>query len=200
MKPKGYKTTSNWQEVADQVKKNVRRHLWMKDLQKYKPHIYLNGSPFSKTFAEDKILYTGGTVCAVLASFNTAAEVAAINRQMVAAAAKEKHATIGITVYPPYPTAEFPNMPAYTYQNGGDWTWFGGRMVGALVDFGLAKEAYSALVPMLDRTIAKKGFFEWYDVQTGEPKGSGEFRGEAGVLYDNITQLKQWATAQSNNN
>jgi hypothetical protein len=46
---------------------------------------------------------------------------------------------------------------------------------------------------MLDRALANKGFFEWYDVQTGAPKGSGDFRGEAGVLYDAITVLKQWA-------
>lgn len=200
MKPEGYKTTDNWKDIADQVKKNVRRHLWMKETQKYKPHLYLNGSPFSKTFDEDKILYTGGSVCAILAGFNTVAEVVAINRQMLAAAAKEQHATIGITVYPPYPEKEFPNMPGYKYQNAGDWTWFGGRMIGALVNFGLVNEAYEELLPMLDRTIANKGFYEWYDVQTGEPKGSGDFRGEAGVLYDNISLLKQWATDQSINN
>lgn len=49
---------------------------------------------------------------------------------------------------------------------------------------------------MVDRTIAHKGFYEWYDVQTGAPKGSGNFRGEAGVLYDAITLLKQWAAKE----
>lgn len=196
MKPKQYKTTENWAKIADDIKTNVRKHLWMKDAQKYKPHIYLNGSPFSSAFDEDKILYTGGSVCAILAGFNTSKEVAEINRQMVATASKEKHATIGITVYPPYPVAEFPNMKAYLYQNAGDWTWFGGRMIGALMNFGQVKEAYTELSPMVDRTIAHKGFYEWYDVQTGAPKGSGNFRGEAGVLYDAITLLKQWAAKE----
>lgn len=196
MKPKGYKTVENWQSVADQVKNNVRKHLWMKNEQKYRPHLYLNGSPFSKNFDEDKILYGGGSICAILAGFNTAAEVAAINKQLVAAAGKEKYATIGMTVYPPYPVEEFPNMKAYLYQNSGDWTWFGGRMMGALVNFGMVREAYEELVPMVDRTLAKKGFFEWYDVQNGAPKGSGDFRGEAGVLYDAIALLKTWAAAE----
>lgn len=196
MAPKGYKTVENWKNVADDIKKNVRIHLWMKDAQKYRPHLYLNGSPFSKNFDEDKILYTGGSICAILADFNTPAEVAAINKQIVAAAKKEKHATIGITVYPPYPVEEFPNMPAYQYQNGGDWTWFGGRMMPALMNYGMVNEAYQELLPMVDRTIAKKGFFEWYDVRNGEPKGSGEFRGEAGVLYDAIALLKKWAAAE----
>ncbi|SHF24524.1 glucosidase family protein [Pedobacter caeni] len=198
--PKGYKTVENWKNIADQVKKNVRKHLWMKDAQKYRPHIYLNGSPFSKNFDEDKILYSGGSICAILADFNTSAEVAEINKQIVAAAGKEKYATIGMTVYPPYPVEEFPNMKAYLYQNAGDWTWFGGRMMGALLNFGMAKEAYEELLPMVDRTLAKKGFFEWYDVQNGEPKGSGNFRGEAGVLYDAITLLKNWAEAESKKN
>lgn len=193
MKPKSYKTQKDWASVAAGVTKNVRKYLWDAKTQKYIPHIYLNGSPFSPDFNEKEILYTGGSVCAILAGFNTAAEVKEINRQMVAAAAKEKHATIGITVYPPYPAKQYPNMQPYNYQNGGDWTWFGGRMMGALIDYGYVNDAYTELSPMLDRALANKGFFEWYDVQTGAPKGSGDFRGEAGVLYDAITVLKQWA-------
>ncbi|SEW39823.1 hypothetical protein SAMN05428988_5164 [Chitinophaga sp. YR573] len=193
IKPNNYKTSKNWQQVAEGVKKNVRKHLWMAASQKYIPHIYLNGSPFSKTFNEKEILYTGGTACAILAGFHTPAEIAAINQQMVLAASKEKHATIGITVYPPYPATEFPNMKPYVYQNGGDWTWFGGRMIQALLLKGFTKEAWNELNPIIDRAIEHKGFYEWYDVQTGEPKGSGDFRGEAGVLFDAITLLRQWA-------
>jgi glycogen debranching enzyme len=193
MKPKDYKTKENWAVITANIKKNVRKHLWVPTAQKYLPHIYLNGSPFSKDFNEREILYTGGSVCAILAGFNTTTEVKEINSQMLAAAAKEKHATIGITVYPPYPKEQYPNMLPYHYQNGGDWTWFGGRMTGALITNGLIKEAYVELTPMVNRAIANKGFYEWYDVQTGAPKGSGDFRGEAGVLFDAITVLKQWA-------
>jgi hypothetical protein len=193
MKPGNYKTKENWVTIATTITKNVRKYLWMPSAQKYVPHIYLNGSPFSTDFNEQEILYTGGSICAILAGFNTKAEVKEINRQMLAAAAKEKHATIGITVYPPYPKEQFPNMHPYHYQNAGDWTWFGGRMTSALVANGLVKEAQAELKPMIDRAIVNKGFYEWYDVQTGAPKGSGDFRGEAGVLFDAITVLKQWA-------
>lgn len=132
-----------------------------------------------------------------MAGLHTRAEIRVINAQMVAAAAKEPHATIGITVWPPYPLEAFPNVPPYTYQNGGDWTWFGGRMVQALTINGLAADAYSELSPMLDRVLSNRGFFEWYDVKTGAPKGSGDFRGEAGVLYDAIILLRKWAAAPS---
>jgi hypothetical protein len=193
MKPKGYKARKDWVAISAGISKNVHQYLWDGRLQKYIPHLYLNGSPFSADFDEKEILYTGGSVCAILAGFNTPAEVREINRQMLAAAAKEKYATIGITVYPPYPVKQFPNMKPYTYQNAGDWTWFGGRMVKALLLYGDATDAYQELSPMIDRTLANKGFYEWYDVQTGAPKGSGDFRGEAGVLYDAINALKQWA-------
>lgn len=67
-------------------------------------------------------------------------------------------------------------MKPYSYQNGGDWTWFGGRMIAPLIINGHPQEAYAELSPMLDRMLANKGFFEWYDVQSGAPKGSGDFR------------------------
>ncbi|GAA4332237.1 hypothetical protein GCM10023149_38400 [Mucilaginibacter gynuensis] len=192
-KPASYKTQRNWGMVAQNIKANVRKHLWMAKQQKYKPHIYLNGSPFSKSFNEDEIIYSGGSICAILAGFNTRAEVQEINRQLIAMAAKEKYATIGMTVYPPYPKEEYPNDHPYVYQNGGDWTWFGGRMTEALLKYNMPQEAYENIVPMVNRAIANKGFFEWYDVQTGAPKGSGDFRGEAGVLFDAITLLNKWA-------
>jgi hypothetical protein len=193
MKPATYAMASDWSKTAEGIQKSARVHLWDKEKMKYIPHLYLNGSPFSPSFKENEILYTGGSACAILAGFHTSKEIAVINQQMLQAAAKEKYATIGITVYPPYPVSEFRNMKPYHYQNGGDWTWFGGRMIQALVKYGFVQEAYDELSPMIDRVIANKGFYEWYDVQTGTPKGSGDFRGEAGVLFDVITMLKKWA-------
>ena len=193
MQPSSFKADKNWKQVAATLKVNIRKHLWKPAQQKYIPHIYLNGSPFSKSFNEDALLYSGGSACAVLADLNTKEEIKNINAQLVKAASREPHATIGITVYPPYPLKEFPNMAPYVYQNAGDWTWFGGRFIQGLVRYAFIEDAYTELNPMIDRVL-KNGFHEWYDVRTGAPKGSGEFRGEAGVLYDVINMLKAWAT------
>lgn len=196
--PKDYHSEINWKRTASALKKNIRKHLWDAKAEKYIPHIYLNGSPFSPDFNEKGILYTGGTACAILAGLHDKKEILKINQQFVEAAAKEKYATIGITVYPPYPLEAFPNVPPYTYQNGGDWTWFGGRMIQALTANGFAQQAYTEINPMIDRVIENNGFYEWYDVKTGKPKGSGDFRGEAGVLYDAIKQLRTWAKNNKN--
>jgi len=197
MAPKDYHSGINWKKTASDLKKNIRRWLWDAKAQKYIPHIYLDGSPFPTDFNEREILYTGGTICAILAGLHDHEETLEINRQFLAAAAKEKFATIGITVYPPYPLQEFPDVPPYTYQNGGDWTWFGGRMIQALTMNGFAQQAYVEVSPMIDRVIKNNGFYEWYDVRTGEAKGSGDFRGEAGVLYDAIEELRAWAKEHS---
>src|SRR6202012_59172 len=103
-------------------------------------------------------------ICAMAAGFNTPVEIRHINDQLVSMAGKVPHATVGITVYPPYPSKEFPNMPPYTYQNGGDWTWFGARIVAVLLANGQARDAYQELTPMIARVLVNKGFFEWYDV------------------------------------
>ena len=194
--PPGYHSEINWPKTAARLKKNIRKYLWDAKAQKYIPHLYLNGSPFAPDFDERQILYTGGTACAILAGLHDRKEILEINRQFLAAAAREKYATIGMTVYPPYPLAAFPDVPPYTYQNGGDWTWFGGRMIQALTANGFARQAYAEMNPMIDRVIKNNGFFEWYDVKTGQPQGSRDFRGEAGVLYDAIEQLRSWAANQ----
>ncbi len=42
---------------------------------------------------------------------------------------------------------------------------------------------------MIERVRINDGFYEWYTVNN-EPKGSGTFRGSAGVLYEAITMLE----------
>ena len=81
-------------------------------------------------------------------------------------------------------------MYPYGYQNGGDWTWFGVRMIQQLAINGFAQEAYEQLQPMVKRVMDNDGFYEWYTVDN-KPNGSGTFRGSAGVLYKAITLLEE---------
>ena len=101
--------------------------------------------------------------------------------------------SIGLTLYPPYPNGYFVNKimnPVYSYQNGGDWTWFGGRMIQQLIRYGFIEEAYREIYPMVKRVKDNNGFFEWYSVDN-KPRGSGTFRGEAGVLYTAIKMFEK---------
>lgn len=186
-----------WQKVQKSVKKNIRKYLWDKKRQKFIPHIYLDGSPFPADFDENKITYHGGTAVAIQAGLLNRSEIKAVNEQMLKNVEAAGAQSIGLTVYPPYPEGFFKNksMYPYGYQNGGDWTWFGARMITALVKYGFVKEAYDELKPMTDRIIANNSFHEWY-TREGKATGSGSFRGGAGVLYTAITALQDWAEKQ----
>lgn len=182
-----------WDKVRTDIKHNVKTHLWDSTKQKYRPHIYLeNGSPFPPDFDEDAIYYHGGTAIAIEAGFLTKAEILTVYRQMQENVKAAKAQTIGLTVYPAYPNGFFknPGMSEYSYQNGGDWTWFGGRMVQQLIKNGYYEEAYESLSPMLDLVIKHNGFYEWWSL-SGEPMGSGSFRGSAGVLWTAIRMFEQ---------
>ena len=183
-----------WKPVMDSLSANCRKHLWDKDKNKFIPHIYLNGSPFPAGFDENSVYYHGGTAVAIEAGLLSEEEIRISLEKMIENVKASGAGSIGLTMYPPYPEGYFKNkgMYPYGYQNGGDWTWFGGRMIQQLVRYGMLSEAYEQLVPMVKRARDNDGFFEWYTVDN-KPKGSGTFRGEAGVLYKAITMLEESA-------
>lgn len=187
----------HWPQVRAKLVRNIRRYLWDARHQKFRPHLYLKGSPFPASFDENKIHYHGGTATAIAAGLLRPQEVRAVNAHMLANVRAAGAMSIGLTVYPPYPQGYFKNkgLYPYGYQNGGDWTWFGARMITQLVRYGLVREAYREIRPMIDRVLLHQGFYEWY-TPDGQPSGSGSFRGSAGVLYTAISALQQWAGEQ----
>lgn len=190
-----------WTAVRDRIVKNVRTHLWDESKQKFIPHIYLDGSPFPADFDENQIYYHGGTTIAIEANMLSQDEIKAANDKMVENVKAANAPSIGLTLYPVYPAGFFKNqgMGPYSYQNGGDWTWFGGRMIQQLIRNRLVQEAYDEARPMFERIVKNNGFYEWYMVD-GKPNGSGSFKGEAGVLVKAIEAFRTWAEQQEANN
>jgi len=184
---------SKWSKVKDNVAKNCRKFLWDNKQQKFIPHIYLKGSPFPADFDENTIYFFGGTAVAIEAGLLNREEIETSLNEMVKRVKQAGAASIGLTVYPPYPEGYFANkgMGPYSYQNGGDWTWFGARMIQQLIKNGFVPEAYEQIQPMVKRVMDNNGFYEWYSVDN-KPRGSGTFRGEAGVLYTAILMLENW--------
>lgn len=178
---------AKWQPIREKIATKAMEKLWDEKNQKFIPHLYLNGSPFPASFNENEIYYHGGTAVAIEANLLSKEQIKVSLEKMISNVKKSGAGSIGLTLYPTYPEGSFKNkgMYPYGYQNGGDWTWFGGRMIKQLYINGFKKEAHEQLKPMLQRVIDNKGFFEWYTVDN-KPKGSGTFRGEAGVLYDAI--------------
>ena len=183
-----------WQQLRKQIATNTRKHLWDDMNKKIIPHIYIGNKPDLGDFDEDLIHYHGGTAIAIEAGLLSKEEIAVVNKQMVENVRLSGMPSIGLTVYPPYPENFFIGGMAkpYVYQNGGDWTWFGGRMIQQLIANGYVKEAYEEVRPMIERVVKNKGFYEWYG-QGGVPSGSGHFKGSAGVLCKAIQMFNEWA-------
>ena len=189
-------TKAKWETIRNSIAQNSRKYLWDEQNQKFIPHLYLEkGSPFPKEFDENAIYYFGGTTIAIEAGLLSKAEIKTSLNEMIRRVKLAGAGTIGLTLYPPYPAGFFENKimnPEYSYQNGGDWTWFGGRMIQQLIKNGFVEEAYEQMIPMVKRVKDNNGFYEWYSVDN-KPRGSGTFRGEAGVLYTAILMFEAWA-------
>lgn len=185
---------NKWKGIRDGIAANVRKNLWDEEHQKFIPHIYLEGSPIPEGFDENKIYYHGGTAIAIEAGLLSKDEIARVNARMLENVRLSGMPSIGLTLYPTYPEGLFTGgmSKPYVYQNGGDWTWFGGRMIQQLIANGFVEEAYAEVRPMIDRVIANNGFYEWYGMG-GVPSGSGHFKGSAGVLAKAIEMFRDWA-------
>ena len=189
-----------WKGIREQIAQNVRKHLWDAERKKFIPHLYIDPSPIPAGFDENQIHYHGGTAVAIEAGLLSKEEIALVNAQMLENVRLSGMPSIGLTLYPTYPEGFFRGGMAkpYVYQNGGDWIWFGGRMIQQLVANGFIEEAYDEIRPMIDRVIKNQGFFEWYGMG-GVPSGSGHFKGSAGVLAKAIEMMNDWAEEKIDN-
>ena len=185
-----------WSALSDRITENSRKYLWDTQKGKFIPHIYLDRSPIPPGFDESQVYYHGGTAVAIEAGLLNRKEIEISNRKMLENVRLSGAPSIGLTLYPVYPDKFFHGGMGnpYVYQNGGDWTWFGARMIQQLIANGFLEEAYNEIRPMIDRVIKNKGFYEWYQVD-GKPNGSGAFKGSAGTLAKAIKMLREWAVS-----
>lgn len=183
-----------WQDLHASIYTSVRKYLWDAEKMKFIPHRYISGSPFPADFNENAITYHGGTAVAIEAELLSKKEIAAALAQIREDVRLAGAPSVGLTLYPPYPSDVLgKNVSApYQYQNGGDWTWFGGRLIQQLIAHGFVQEAYELAKPMFNRVVENNDFYEWYRMD-GTPAGSAEFKGSAGVLAKSILQFKEWA-------
>jgi len=92
--------------------------------------------------------------------------------------------TIAGALLPPFPTGFFvhPALRAeWTYQNGGQWDWFGGRLLLAAFRSGEAARARAGLTDIARKASLNRGLYEWH-TREGEGRGSASYAGSAGAL------------------
>jgi len=171
-----------WEEKAGSIQKNTDRWLWQEDKGFYRVHIHLDS--LRHDFDEDGMFAMGGNAEAILSEL---ASEEKCRRIIESALARQKSfgiSTIGGTLLPPYPKKFFkhPMMDdPYEYQNGGQWDWFGGRIVYAMFEHGFSGQAREKLLEIAKKDVANRGLYEW-DSPEGTGRGSAFYSGSAGSL------------------
>jgi hypothetical protein len=69
----------------------------------------------------------------------------------------------------------------YSYQNGGQWDWFGGRFVLAEFERGFSERAHRHLLEIARKVTRNRGLHEW-QTRDGSGRGSRQYAGSASAL------------------
>lgn len=174
-----------WRERAETVRRNAAKWLWQEDKGFYRVHIH--AGPWRHDIDEDNIFAMGGNAQAMISGLAGGPGDDKRRRIIEQALARQKEfgvSTISGSLLPPYPAGFFKH-PAldepYEYQNGGQWDWFGARLVLAMFESGFAREAREKLLEIARKDIANSGLYEW-DTKDGAGRGSDFYSGSAGSL------------------
>lgn len=205
----------HWADRRAVLATAIRDVLWDEKLGKFVPHRYLEeGSPFPPELDEDAIFFPLGTALAIRAGVLSKEEAARSWAATLEAVNRAGAASIGFSPWPPYPEKMYAakGIQPWGYSNGGDWTWWGAQTAAAYASAGYTAEVYVATLPMVERVLRDREFFEWYDrhnIPAGKIKdptpedqakgwgalalGAAQFRGAAGALIIVIDLLRQQA-------
>ena len=171
-----------WRERAALIRKNADQWLWQKERGFFRVHIHLDA--LKHDFDEDDMFPMGGNAEAIISGLATDGQS---RRIIEAALARQKQfsmSTISGALLPPYPQGVFKHPMVdqpYEYQNGGQWDWFGGKLIAAMFEHGFSRSAKEKLVEIARKAIPNKGLYEW-DSPAGKGQGSAFYSGSAGSL------------------
>jgi len=177
-----------WQQRQESVAAECRRQLFLPDLGYFLVH-RVEGKDDALRW-ERNILAVGGNAEAMRAGLMTTADITHFLRVLEARRGKYNLRTVSFTLLPPFPENFFshPLLRApWSYQNGGEWDWIGGRLISALYQAGFRTEADKYLQEIAVKNLAEMNIFEWSD-RGGGGQGASFYAGAAGVLGEAILQ------------
>jgi hypothetical protein len=172
----------SWRKKADELRENANLRLWQEDRGFYRVHIHLD--PFPHDFDEDDMFPMGGNAQAIISGLAGPDKARKIIEAALARQVRFGVSTISGALLPPYPRGFFkhPAMDEpFEYQNGGQWDWFGGRLLYAMFEGGFSRTAKDRLLQVIRKNTANGGLWEW-DTRDGAGRGSDFYTGSAGSL------------------
>ncbi len=191
-------TAGYWAQTAETISQKARKKLWIPEHGYFR--VCSHVTEYEHNFDEDEIFGMGGNAMAVLSGI--ADEEMAASIFDVANTRQREYgiSTISGTVLPPYPQGTFPhpavNEP-YCYQNGGQWDWFGARLILAMYQHGHVELANEKLDEIAGKICGNQEINEWEN-PAGLPMGSSDFAGAAGVIARAIVEGRYGITLDNN--
>lgn len=183
-----------WEGKAELIKANTNKWLWQEDKGFYRVHRHLGS--LAHDFDEQDMFASGGNTQAILSGLADTDQAARIIQEALNRQESFNISTLSASLLPPYPKNTFKHPMVddpYEYQNGGQWDWFGGKLVYVMFEKGFSRLARAKLEEILEKNWANRGFFEW-DTQEGVGQGGGYFCGSAGSLskavYEGLLGIK----------
>ncbi|MCX6558651.1 MAG: hypothetical protein NTW95_14665, partial [Candidatus Aminicenantes bacterium] len=136
---------------------------------------------------EEEILAIGGNAEAMRAGLMSRSEIERFIKVLEERKKQFGLRSVSFTLLPPYPRDFFPHplLSPWSYQNGGEWDWIGGRMVAALYQAGFRNEAEAYLKEIVVKNLRDNNIFEWSD-RAGNGQGASFYAGAAGVLGEAV--------------
>jgi hypothetical protein len=173
-----------WQEKAESIKNNLNKYFWQEDKGFYRMHIVLTPD-LARGYPDDSDIFAmGGNALAVV--FGIADDGQA--RKIFDVANQRQRifdvSTVAGNLLPPYPPGFFKHAimyEEYSYQNGGQWDWFAGRLLLAEFERGCSTRATRQLAEIAKKNVDNKGFYEW-TTKDGKGRGSPNCLSTAGPL------------------
>lgn len=177
-------TADRWRTEARRIRRGVEATLWQPSRGFYRMHRLVRGG---KSLPDDADIFAlGGHAVAVQAGLVDGVRARALFTLAEKRRASHGVSTISGSLLPPFPKGTFPNPAVaepWSYQNGGQWDWFGGRFVLAEFEQGRSESAWTHLVEIATKAVAAGGLHEWH-TREGEGRGSATYAGSAGALGD----------------
>lgn len=183
-----------WEGKAEAIKNNTNTWLWQEEKGFYLIHRHLDS--LTHDFDEENMFALGGNTQAIISGLADEKQSERIIQEALARQESFKMSTLSAALLPPYPKNTFKHPMVddpFEYQNGGQWDWFGGKLIYAMFEQGFSRLAMEKLLEILNKNWANRGFFEW-DTKDGVGQGRGFFCGSAGSLskaiYEGLFGLK----------
>ena len=182
---KDSKCAARWRRRLQIIRRNCRQRLYLPQQGYFLIHRLAGKEDFLSL--EKGILAVGGNAEAMRAGLMSRSEIERFIRVLEDRKKRFALRSVSFTLLPPYPQDFFPHplLAPWSYQNGGEWDWIGGRLVAALYQNGFHEKAEEYLREIITKNLRDGNIFEWSD-RAGNGRGALFYAGAAGVLGEAI--------------